>query len=429
VKAPETVPVEAAAGEFDYTASFQRFTQPESFSKFCLGYPNPGNAVTYVYRLAPKIDREQSNNRETAIEKVAGETVDYDYLARKWGSGRYMLLYNDLARPRDLQQVAKCTIEIDDPLLPPELDPAELVVSDRNAAVISRYLNMGWTIVETTNDLKPTPFKQLAPPSAGNAADKVLAETVQKLALQGAERRPNGGDELEVAFKIADRLKPAEDKLSTGLLYKLIDVVLTRQNPAPVAPPPSDSVATLRTTMQFLREEMGWSPAAGETAGTSILGGGAMKLLELAVSQMAVGFGQALATRFGPAVLAPAPVLESSPATVGNMPQPEPVMPEVVREDPMLNPVKLKALIAVGQSAVDAFDRGVSGDDFAEWLCSKPETATVYDDLVSMGKQGILGALSVVPGLAEKLAPKRAAYEEWLDDFLAYNEQDAAPAA
>ena len=34
-------------------------------------------------------------------------------------------------------------------------------------------------------------------------------------------------------------------------------------------------------------------------------------------------------------------------------------------------------------------------------------------------------ALAMVPGLAAKLAPRRAEYEAWLDAFLAYNDPDS----
>jgi hypothetical protein len=64
-------------------------------------------------------------------------------------------------------------------------------------------------------------------------------------------------------------------------------------------------------------------------------------------------------------------------------------------------------------------------------VCANPETEAVYDDLLRMGKAGILSALSMVPGLNEKLAPRRAEYETWLDGFLAYGaaEESGEPQA
>lgn len=41
-----------------------------------------------------------------------------------------------------------------------------------------------------------------------------------------------------------------------------------------------------------------------------------------------------------------------------------------------------------------------------------------------MGKNGIMQALSMVPGLSDRLAPRRAEYETWLDAFLACGEPE-----
>jgi hypothetical protein len=272
--------------KFDFESSFQRFTDPETFVEFCQLYPKPEGVITYLYRLQPVIDREQIGSKDTSIDKVTGEVVDTEWLGRKWGSGRYLCLFNDSSRPANLQQVAKCVIDVEDPTLAPVLDPAELVINEKNAAVIAKYLNLGWTIVDKTNELKPNGFRQLVAPVASGNAEKVLAETVQSLALNRPQTLPSnavvvdrdmlrellsgarkGGDDLERAFAIAERLRAPEDKTTQVLLSKMADALLVRgQNPA--APPAADGVAQLRATMQFLRDEMGWSAANGGSART-----------------------------------------------------------------------------------------------------------------------------------------------------------------
>lgn len=72
-----------------------------------------------------------------------------------------------------------------------------------------------------------------------------------------------------------------------------------------------------------------------------------------------------------------------------------------------------------------AFEAGVPGDDFAESVCANPATEPLYDDLLSVGKLGILSALSMAPGLSERLAPRRAEYEAWLDAFLEYGAENS----
>ena len=443
-----------AVAPFDFETPFQRFNDPDAFAQFCAGYPKPEGTITYVYRLQPAIDRQQTENKDTAIEKVTGEVVDPEWLSRKWGSGLYLCMFNDSSRPTATQQVAKCKIEIDDPTLAPVLDPAELVVNEKNSAVIAKYLNLGWTIVEKTNDLKPNGFKQLVPPAPaakGGNAEGVLAETVRDLAMSRdngvpanamvidrdvlnllLSRNKGGEDDLTRAFAIAERLRPPEDKTTQVLLAKMADALFERaKNPAaPVAPPAVDPVAQLRTTMQFLRDEMGWG--GGSTAGKSaagvwdaiaalpgILQHGSNLLGNLVRLRMVAPAGQ---TEFFP-------VPASLPVTAAPGPEVHDAVPVPETEDPMLNPLKLQAMIALGRQAVAAFEAGTAGDDFAETVCANPESEAVYDDLLRMGKPGILAALSMVPGLSEKLEPRRAEYEAWLDAFLSYGSEDDDSAA
>lgn len=436
------------APEFDYTASFQRFTDSDLFARFCATYPKPEAAVTYVYRLFPVIDRGQAGSKDSSLEKVTGTVVDAEYLGTKWGSGRYHILFNDSSRPENLQQVAKCTVEVEDPLQPPNVNPAELVCEgpggDKNSAVISKYLNMGWTILDAKNELKPNTFKQLMVPSTnGGNAERVLAETVQSLALNRPDALPanavvvdrdmlrelmagrkSGGDELERAFQIAERLRPAEDKTTQVLMAKMADALFARrsENPAP-APVQPDSVSQLRTTMQFLRDEMGWSNSAGNDGGVGLAGLGPWGgvLVDL-LKNAASGFGQALAMRM---TVPGGQVPESVP--VASLAAPAPVLPfpnPAAGGNQMVNPMQLQGLISLGQAAIAAFEAGTPGEDFAEQVCSDPATEPLYDDLVAMGKRGIFQALSMVPGLSEKLAPRRAEYEAWLDSFLVYNEDE-----
>lgn len=275
------------------------------------------------------IDREQLNSRDTSIEKVTGAVVDADYLLTKWGSGKYLLLFNDSNRPQSAQQVAKCTIELNDPTLPPMADPGELVVSHPdNRAIVNRYLSQGWTVKQVSNQLKPNGFEQLTPPAAPASAETVAVQSLAEIARSGAAQLPagavvidrdmlrellgnarKGGGDLERAFQIADRLKPADT--SGKLLDRAIEALMRRPEPA-AAPPPaaSSGVETLRATMAFLRDEMGWQPAGSGGGGGLNLPSGVWSMLGNALSQLAMGFGQALAMRY----MAPVPAYPAAAA-------------------------------------------------------------------------------------------------------------------
>ncbi len=446
---PQVVPAPAAPADFDFSASHQRFNDIELFARFCRAYPTPEGAITYVYRLSPVIDREQLNSRDTSIEKVTGAVVDADYLLSKWGSGKYLLLFNDSNRPQSAQQVAKCTVEVNDPTLPPMVDPGELVVSHPdNRAIVNRYLNQGWTVKQSSNQLKPNGFEQLTPPAAPASAETVAVQTLSELARGASAQLPAGavvidrdmlrellanrragGDDLERAFAIADRLKPADT--SGKLLDRAIDALMRRPEPAAApAPAASSGVETLRATMQFLRDEMGWQPAAGGSGGGSLVPSGVWGMLGNALSQLAMGFGQALAMRY----MAPVPgvsasanefstggsvVSGGSPTPIASSPLSAPNPME--ESSSVMNPAKIQQLIALGKAAIAAFQSGQSGDEFAEQFSqSSPANDALYTDLLEMGRDEILGYVGMMPGAAELVGPRRAEIEAWLDDFLAY---------
>lgn len=46
---PQVVPAPAAPADFDFSASHQRFNDPELFARFCRAYPMPEGTITYVY--------------------------------------------------------------------------------------------------------------------------------------------------------------------------------------------------------------------------------------------------------------------------------------------------------------------------------------------------------------------------------------------
>ena len=429
---------------------------PAAFELYCRSYPaaNPAGVLSYVYRLAePKIDRSQTGHKESHLEKLAGEIVTADAVARSWGSGRFMLLFNDTSRSQH-QQIAKCTFTIDDPHLEPVVDPAEIVICEQNSRWINKYKSLGWT-VETRTKLDGSEFQQLLPPQkqAANAgsAEQVLAQTVRDLAGAGASsgnsvvidrelfhllmssKRGGEDNSIDRAFEIADRLKP-NDQVTATLITKLADLITRDRAPNP-APPSADPLANIKTTAEFLRE-LGWSaPGAAAAVGRNSGAGWADVLVALPgiLQQGAAFLGSFIQMQMAAAMAkggpAPAPGLIATGApAAGPMFAPAAAAagaPAASGGPDVLNPLKVRALMEVGQRAVAAFESGVSGEDFAEQLCADPQTEPMYDDLLGMGRDRIMSALSMVPGLAEQLAPRRDAMVAWIDSFLAYGDPGA----
>ncbi len=397
----------------DFNKSLQKLT-PERFFRFIREYPAPDATSVYIYRLVPVIDRGLAGVEESNIDSTTA-LVDEEYILRTHGSGKYHLKYSDGNKPRGLTEVAKTTVEVWDPNVDPILNPVELVVSaPGNDKWVRKYLAKGWTVENG---------KLIQPPSGSEAG--VLAKTVSDLAERVAARPAaseagndvvrraldvltdrNRGDELETAFKIADRLRPQPDPTQTEV-FKLVTELLTdRARPAETNP-----IIQLKETAALLRE-FGWSSrtSAAPPAGTSWAD--LVAALPGIFQHGSEFLGRLLALRAA-GVQAPAAAVPSNPNSPGTPP---------AEVDMTLN-----ALMSVGRDALEAFQRGIDGDDFAHALvCRNRAGEELYATLVGMGKDGLLTAISMVPGLAEQIAPKRAEMEAWLDKFMSYG-QDPEP--
>ena len=89
----------------------------------------------------------------------------------------------------------------------------------------------------------------------------------------------------------------------------------------------------------------------------------------------------------------------------------------------------------LGRAALEAFQRGVSGDSFADSLVSDPlgvmkgKGDEIYSALASAGKEQILAFIKSSPAWAQ-ISARLPEVEVWVNEFLAYGAPDdgAAPA-
>lgn len=265
------------------------------------------------------------------------------------------------------------------------------------------------------------------------SSDTVLAKTVSELvdkvgrpsepdkvpevllnrALDVLTSQHRGGDDMERAFQIADRLKPQADPVQLQVMKTLAELVMERARPAEQTARP-DPISQMKETAAFLKE-LGWGSHSSGSSGSwidavaalpGILQYGAQLIREMATMR-AISAGTVIQMPAAPG----APPLPSSPSAIPTTTQPG---------GEMINPLNVNMLIEVGQDAIDAFERGISGDDFANGLVCRRGGEQLYNTLYEMGKESIISYVSMVPGLAEKLQPKRAELEAWLDEFIAY---------
>lgn len=411
----------APPADFDFSRSLQKL-QPDSFFLFIKQYPHPEGTSIYVYRLKPAIDRRQAGIEDTNIEIIERlNDVDEEYLLRNHGSGKYHLKFTDANKAKGLTEVAKTTVEIYDPQAPPILNPIELVIgAPGNDKLVNRYISEGWTVVDN----------KLTPPSAADGGAGVLAKTVHDL-VQERERRPvdesglaarlvemlerrnNGGiDDLEKFLVLSEKLRPAADPVQVEMMKVLAGMVRGGGNA-----PEKNPLEELRSTAAFLKE-MGFGAGGGTSwveavaALPGILQYGALMVRELKV--MRAADQQPAPAAGSPPAAAPAGI--AAPAVEGEGAE-------------MFGGLSLVQLKGVFDDAVAAFERGISGADFAHGLvCGRRDGEKLYETICAIGKEELLGMAALVPGAAEVVKARGPEIGKFLDEFIAYGEPEEATA-
>lgn len=399
----------------DFSRPFQQL-RPETFYRFTREYPNQEAVATYVYRLLPKINRAQVGIKTNYIA-IHTEPVDEAMLLQAHGSGFYMLKFTDSNQPKGITQRATTKLELSDPDFPPVVDPRELVLDDEKSRpwlddLRARGVLKGEHVSGATNespavDALADVTKKLLEDRGKEAQ---LGNQLTPIILEIIKRNP-----MKEAFEIADRLKPAESPLTAKMLELLI---AQRATPAPAASDPFETYERIEKLLDKVASKSG----GGKSSGWSEFLQAAPGLLQSGLNLMTT----ILALRGGQQPPPPAPVAAPRQEQVAPV-DAENILPP--GDVDMMNPATIRALQTTGEKAIKAFERGISGEHFAAALTVDEEGEKLYDMLFDLGKDGILQALSMVPGLSERLAPRRAEIEVWLESFIRYGAEEGEEAA
>jgi hypothetical protein len=132
---------------------------------------------------------------------------------------------------------------------------------------------------------------------------------------------------------------------------------------------------------------------------------------------------------------APAPARPSPTAAPGTIPNPAQAAPGTPVPDEMLAVFSamgipqnvVETLMQIGKKGLDAFQRGVPGDEFAHAICIlEPAGEDSYDALHSFGKEMLLNLVTQIPGVE---IPRTPELERWFDQFFSYgaDEENGKP--
>jgi len=244
-----------------------------------------------------------------------------------------------------------------------------------------------------------------------------------------AQRSQNQGAEIDRAFQIYDRLKPAEPRQVDPLDQMTKMFALFRQlQPAAPPPPAVDPMDHIKKMSEFFAS-MGWTAPGGGGGASGGAGGvdwaglvgslpdlfrnGAVLVSQfIALQQMNKAEAAAAA---GPGVV-----------DVTAAPAPAP-LPVSTSDEEAMNMKQQLQLLNVGRNALASIKAGESGEEFAQKLCIGNQD--LYEELLDIGKAGILEALKSYPGAVEALAPLQDKADAWLDSFLAYGSPGPPAAA
>lgn len=409
---PDVAPTVKAKVEFDF-AQVQGRMAPDSYFAFTASYPKKDQAMEYLYRMWPKIDRKKlSGDQDKYIEKVATPFTRHQ-LMRKWGSGEYLLMFNDQSC-RGAVKRAECIVEIDHPDFPAIIEPGTLELDHpKNKAYVANLrgrgelpkeesmsnlsealLNRALTVIEE-KDSKPVVF-----PAAPDPLKEVerIASVAQAMGFvrPGATAAPDPISEIQRIMTVAQAMGFVRPDGAAP--------VAAFAAPAAKSSLIADIVPLLREVNAFVAESL---PAI-----RMLLGGGA-------------GVGGPImsnsAQNVGPAAV-PFPGQAASPGTAS------PASADDSENNMNLNFGLIQVLQAVGPQALSAFAMGIDGDAFAHGLCKSKTGERQYEALFQFGSEGILEAISVLPNLDQQLSQMGRTKEQlaaFVSEFVQYGMGEA----
>jgi hypothetical protein len=406
---------------FDYSRYRIAMHNPADFQAYLQGYPDTTGLMAYVYRLQPKIDFMLIGRSETNIYETRHfNEMTTDFMLSKFGRGRYMLKLNDANRPKGQGEVVRTWFKLDDEEKPAVYDIRTLVLgSPENIDEINRQVAAGVLVRDASGaprvrtDADGHPVAPLVNGAAGGdlLGRDFIGQVLLKLVTQGVE---SPADRIKQSIEIAKLLTPpAPPAVAAATIYtpeQMADLVAARLTIANGGA--SDPFKGWEKIEQFLDKVRG--PSA---AGPAPAAGG-----------MFSEFGEFLK---GAAAALPV-IINTVEYMRQRRAQDAVVVPAGANARVMHNGTGAGSPMAtladrIAEVANIGFDRmraGVSGWDFAAWVCiHHPGGLEVYRFLEPNGVPGVLGLAAMNPQTAPIISDpaQRQQIEVFLESFFDYD--------
>ena len=379
----------------------------------------------YVYRLWPVIDRKEKEHFLSKLQEPCAE----DFLLSTFGSGKYYLRLNN----KQGNTIASHTVSVYNQQHPPRVNPEEVVVSDPEN---DRY------------------FKTWGKPQPATLGDSSSAVAdLARMALNEGNRRPSLDPQIlglwektnaerdnlaQRLVEMAQKQPPASAVEPITMLREMLGVMREIQPPVPPAASIdqiADAVATRlgvvgrgagggdpfshwEKVQAFLERAGGVAPAVNpEGPG----GGVAGDVSSSWAPHIANIISEARA--FVPELMQAWFAVRSSSA------------PAAVPDDGALEILPLdKRIETIFKAGFESMRRGVTGQQFAQWLClsgEMPGGLEAFNILKPAGAGGLVAMAATNPLGAQIVndAGVRPQLDRFLADFFSFNPAGSAAAS
>jgi hypothetical protein len=430
-KQPEIAPISKRAPRVgagkkpvppDYSRSRQTFTDPAVFLDFMRGYPNPVGVTLYLYRVWPKIDLSLIGHTESNIQKGGYDDLllySAETIGRNFGKGAYQIKVVDSNRSEGEKEVVRsCNFDLMDIEKQPVYDVRTLKLAEpKNNDEINRLIVQGVLVrdaasgaprLRTAADIAAAaPVAPVAAP-VDNSANALIVQFAME-AFKSTRQSPS--EAVKDVVAVAQLLQP---KTAPGpSLDQIADAVAARLGGAGRgAVDPITGWERMQGFLDRAGAVVNPEPAPAAVAGD----GGASWAPHLAhiISE---------ARAFVPEIMQAWFHLRSSAA------------PAAVPNNGVLEMLPLdKRIETIFKAGFQSMQRGITGRQFAEWLClsgEMPGGLEAFNVLKPAGVAGLIAMASTNPIGAQIVGDPvvRPQLDLFLADFFAFNPAGSAAAA
>jgi len=419
--------------------------------------------LIYLYQWAPSVDLTRGG-RDPKYRKIYTRHMSEEDIKRDIGSGTYELKLNQINPKGQEKTIDRIVISIMDYDFPPNIPPGPWLDDPKNAdwlwakPLLEAKYKTGASQQNGTASSGPSWSEMIQfmreerrPDQQGpNAKDQLMGSivTILPALLQQQNNASDPAKMIEALVKAKEIIAPTpatppaqDNTLMTFLLAqltrlqesndKLIMLILTDKREATKQPGPLDQMKQMTEIMSTVSQFI-TPPAAREPwqevvteLGPKVLGLGENIVSAIAMQNrmrpVQTNPAQPVQTNNPPQVI---PV-QAQPANPQRQPAADPAtqLTEPAPGGPELDTMQRTLLLQVAGLTSNALLLGLSGDQFAEQVCTSIFNDKIYETFIgSISKEQLLPAFRSIPEAWQVLAPFEPQLPSFIEAFYAYAE-------